>query len=504
MANSLLLLSQIQAKSAHGLKRALKLQSNVSTIFDKHTSQRKQLTPITMKDRLRETVLGALNRNHRTEADISESTFLGRAEANPASGQQQQQRNVESKKNMKDNILDGKNPVDDMMELERELREMDMVLDMSSSIASLVTPRSQAFMKSSISDGSFMVIPPEPNSYMSSSVIWGYPGTNLAPPSAIHLRGNNTHHLPPNNMGNPGPRARANRIHNIGPRQPSVGSLHPQGQHPALHPASRLIHQPAPVQHLNQVPTAQCANGSTSGGGGGLESSWWGNYSVSASQILSPSPNGSNNNSSIAQCGGNNTKQLLRLMDTLKTLGDENAALLREVEDAEIARNEAKASREQMRQFKAAYGKRFASLKEALEKFRKGYPSTDSTTTSNGEIITNPVTTSEYLRPTSTPVTALEAQVRQQEKMIRKLTLELQKEKEDNKKKDAALNKYELFYKEVKFRSAQKAASRPLRSGGGGEKVQRPTPSGPSPPIQPVVPGATRINVGYQPAVSHR
>jgi vacuolar-type H+-ATPase subunit I/STV1 len=69
-----------------------------------------------------------------------------------------------------------------------------------------------------------------------------------------------------------------------------------------------------------------------------------------------------------------NTKQLMRLLDSIKTLGDENAALLREVEDAEVARAEAKATKEQMRRFRAEYGKRFAALKSALEKFRKSYP----------------------------------------------------------------------------------------------------------------------------------
>jgi regulator of protease activity HflC (stomatin/prohibitin superfamily) len=80
-----------------------------------------------------------------------------------------------------------------------------------------------------------------------------------------------------------------------------------------------------------------------------------------------------------------NTKQLMRLLDSIKTLGDENAALLREVEDAEAARAEAKATREQMGRFKAEYGKRFAALKSALEKFRKSYPEQNA----NGS---NPVT----------------------------------------------------------------------------------------------------------------
>jgi hypothetical protein len=69
-----------------------------------------------------------------------------------------------------------------------------------------------------------------------------------------------------------------------------------------------------------------------------------------------------------------NTKQLMRLLDSIKTLGDENAALLREVEDAEAARAETRAIKEQMRRFKAEYGKRFSALKAALAKHRQTYP----------------------------------------------------------------------------------------------------------------------------------
>ena len=47
---------------------------------------------------------------------------------------------------------------------------------------------------------------------------------------------------------------------------------------------------------------------------------------------------------------------------------------MREVEDAETARMEAKRAREQMRYFKTEYGQRFAKLREALEKFRKSHP----------------------------------------------------------------------------------------------------------------------------------
>jgi hypothetical protein len=79
-------------------------------------------------------------------------------------------------------------------------------------------------------------------------------------------------------------------------------------------------------------------------------------------------------------------------MDSLKTLGDENATLLREVEDAEAARVEAKAAREEMKRFKTEYGKRFSALKAALEKFRQEQPHGDSGGSNNGDGA-NPVNT---------------------------------------------------------------------------------------------------------------
>ena len=69
-----------------------------------------------------------------------------------------------------------------------------------------------------------------------------------------------------------------------------------------------------------------------------------------------------------------NTKQLMRLMDSLKALGDENAVLLREVEELESARAEAKTVREEMRKFKDEYKRRLDKLKEALKKYAQEYP----------------------------------------------------------------------------------------------------------------------------------
>jgi len=64
---------------------------------------------------------------------------------------------------------------------------------------------------------------------------------------------------------------------------------------------------------------------------------------------------------------------------------------------------------------------------------------------------------SEYVKSASaSEESQKEDQLARQEQLIRKLTADLKREKEESKKKDAALRKYEVFYREVKARSAEK------------------------------------------------
>lgn len=263
------------------------------------------------------------------------------------------------------------------MELERELRDMDMALEMGNSIASL-DARTQSRLKNSIGvDGSFMVVPPGSQSYMSSSNMWA-PSSTPSYPQTITTTNQRTSSKQPSTRSVPGTagvRARANRVQNLvgntnNSRSPSHGLQQSQGKNVA-------------------APTS------------GLESSWWGNSSttsqVLASSVISLGAS-SIRGGVVTQGGGSstdpsassaNTKQLMRLMDALKTLGDENANLLREVEDAEAARMEAKAAKEQMARFKSDYGKRFESLKAALEKFRKAHPEQTQSNSNDPNPVTN-------------------------------------------------------------------------------------------------------------------
>jgi len=408
------------------------------------------------KELLRATVRGALD--GRREADISDSTFLGKASKGPVGARatpfcrtqhQEGSRNKKETTALKSEQREAKakkNAVDEMMDLERELKNMDMALEMGNSIASL-DARAQQRMKSSVVDGSFMVIPPGSGSYMASSALWNSnnvvvpsSSNNLTPASSNRQQ----HHQPQLEMGTAGVRARANRVQNIleaSSSRPALQQHHAPGASPLL-------------PHSIQASSTKNENHS-------LESSWWGNSSA-ASQVLTSSVisiassiggdvhGGSTNTTGTGMSQAAFTKQLMRLMDSLTTLKGENDALLREVEAAQAAMTEARAAKEQMRRFKDEYSKRYAALSRELEEFRKSYPD------SNALSEANPVTASEFGRSAS----ASDQLVRQQEQLITNLKGELKKEKEACKKKDAALRKYESFYREVKARSAQKAAQR--------------------------------------------
>ncbi|KAL3924327.1 MAG: hypothetical protein SGILL_001110 [Bacillariaceae sp.] len=427
LANSLLMLSQTQARSAISLKSIVKLNPSELRSVLPPSSSTEALDPkatavLSHKERLRAAVRGALGSRHPHEADISESQFLGDATTKRAAAAASTKNDDENMNDQEGTLLtegqespsNSANPVDEMMELERELRDMDMALELGNSISSLDS-RMQNRMKASMVDGSFMVVPPGSQSYMASSM-WNsghVPSTN----------GRQTSH------GTAGARARANRV----------------SATPANRPYTQAPHNTIP-------PVAAIKNTS------GLESSWWGNTSTT-SQLLASSVislggrergEGSPMNDVSGHSSSSNTKQIMRLMDSLKALGDENAVLLREVDQLEAARADAKGAREAMKKFKSEYGMRFTSLKKALEKFRQEHPS-DQTNSSD------PVNNSDFMRSAS-----VSEQMQRQEQLIRKLTGDLKKEKDESKKKDAALRKYESFYREVKARSAQKAAQRQM------------------------------------------
>jgi hypothetical protein len=386
------------------------------------------------EDRLRAKIRASMD---TAEADMTDSTFLGKATsisqpmlANANANVQERTQSlslVESATVQAQGQTSNFNPVDDMMELEQELRDMDATLNMgvnlSSSTSSIMT-------KKSLEDGSFCVVPgsgagASGSSFMSSSMMWasGIGGGRHAQPHG-HLHG----------------RARANRVR-------TILDASSAGMHKSTSVGTHQIHQnPHLISNVQSTKHHQ-----------GLESSWWGQASALASSTTSLS------NSMVGVRSGNqihtngtvaspaNTKQLMRLLDSLKTLGDENSSLLREVEDAKKSRIEAKAARESMKQFKAEYNKRFDTLKAALDKVRSEQPNQKGNDGSNGGIAgNNVVSRSNFVKSKAL------TEVQKRDKMIQKLAADLMAEKAESKKKDDSLRKYENFYKEVKHRSEMK------------------------------------------------
>ena len=432
-----------------------------SSINKKDTHIHTQIIP---EDRLRATIRASMDR--KKEVDMTESAFLGPVISpssrpvhtdtimEPSTSDIQLHNNIQLTQE-EDTLLissshpkyttvsNNQNPIDDMIKLEKELRDMDMSIELGAgvgnSIASL-TDMSRGHYSPKNPDISYCLLP-SPNlgaSYMTSSSMWASTSIQKSTPASSPP----THNT---NVSNPiiQGRARADRV------KSSIQKAHPV--------------TPSVAQHANIQTHSN-----------NLDASWWGHASILASSTVSlgNSMVGINksssqlphhgavtlNSSSImtpstSKAEGDptssstpiTTKQLLRLLDTIRTLGDENSSLLRQVENAQKAQMEAKATREAMKVFQEEYGKRFSSLKVALEQYRRE----NNHPMMHGSVVEGSQSSSD---------TSIE--LKQRDKIIEKLNAELQQEKEDGKKKDNALRKYENFYKEVKARSAQKAKQR--------------------------------------------
>ena len=252
---------------------------------------------------------------------------------------------------------------------------MDMALEMGSSVANL---GANVASSSTRPDGSFCVVPPG-SSYMSSSSMWtsgilgGAGNTQQQQYNKSHVR---TNPQQQQQQGMAGVRSRANHLQSFlgrGSTQPPTSSSNAQTSSSPTRTAASV--QPTQQQGVQITPNAS------------LDQSWWGGGqgSILASSAIAaatpnhrPSPHsGPNNMNENATSGASrqvtasstNSKQLMQLMDSLNRLGNENAQLMREVEDAKAARAEAKAAKDMMAKFKNEYGQRFNKVKEALTKY---------------------------------------------------------------------------------------------------------------------------------------
>jgi len=345
-------------------KDASKTSAKDETTSD--TSTATSSTPTEAQhERLRMAVRGALDTTNHEE-DLTNSTFLARSTLMNNTKTSSKKPSVTKSKNKllastarasgnimnrvmdpkkKNSNIDPNNPVDDLMKLEKELQCMDMQLEMGNSVANLNSGGGGGVRP----DGSFMVVPTGSGaSFMSSSSMWTSGILNGGGGNAQQQQ----HSKPPPN-GRANPRSRANHLQSF------------QGNKQA----------PPSASHRPQIAA-------------GLDQSWWGGgqASILASSAIataasntskqhlphtSESPNGTSDPSSSTNqaSSSTNTKQLMQLMDSLNRLGNENAQLMREVEDAKAARAEAKAAKEMMSKFKNEYSSRFNKVKEALTKY---------------------------------------------------------------------------------------------------------------------------------------
>jgi len=152
-------------------------------------------------------------------------------------------------------------------------------------------------------------------------------------------------------------------------------------------------------------------------------------------------------------------EQFSQLLASYNRLITENANLLIKAQEGEKYRIEAQELRERMESFKDEYGKRFQSMKGALDNFRRR--NGDGGDLGDSGVILS----SEYLKAVDKDK---KGKVAQLEKL-------LERERAEMAKKDKALKKYEDFYREIKTRTK---AKRQEESASGKARVGLPSGKG--------------------------
>lgn len=366
-----------------------------------------------------------LGKNHNHKTNINQNTITTTATTTDVK---------KSTDNNNDNnnnpITTTINPVDDMLQLEKELHTMNMSLSMHASVANLqaATSTKSSNNNNNNQQCSNILLSQLRNAptagansnLLDSSCWWGQS-------SFLHSHNRSDYTVSPNMASS------------ISSWATTTSTLH-STTNTTTKPSITTVH---PSQRDSTTTTS--TNSSSSDNNCDLLSHHHHLLSHSSSTTIQPI----NNN--------NNAKQLLRLLDALKVLGDENAALLEQVEDANRARLEAKAAKEEMKRFQSEYQKRFHTLKAALDKLHQQQQQQHNTTTDKNFILSSELLSSKKDNTRSPNDDIIIKQAKQQ---VHSLQLQIQKLQQEGKKKDATLKKYENFYKEVKARSAQRAAQR--------------------------------------------
>jgi len=336
-------------------------------------------------------------------------------------------------------ISSSQNPVDDMLQLEKELHTMNMALSMHASVAHLqavaaatATSTPHKSYTTNPNTNTNLLLSQLRNAAVSGTASTSYNNTNLLDSSCWWGQSSFLH-------------PRSDMASSISSWATTTSTL-------CNNPISTTT-TTKPI-HPRLISTSPAA-GNTTNNSSGSDS-----LVHHTCQLDTDNTNATQEMDSSNSYSNNNAKQVLRLLDALKVLSDENASLLEQVEEAKRARLEAKAAKEEMKRFQLEYQKRFHTLKLALDKLHQQQQQQQQQHQQQQLQITddkaNFILSSEILSSKAKDNTALN-QTRQQ---VQSLQLQLQKLQQESKKKDATLKKYENFYKEVKARSAQRAAQR--------------------------------------------
>mmetsp|Transcript_3830 Transcript_3830/g.5264 ORF Transcript_3830/g.5264 Transcript_3830/m.5264 type:complete len:364 (-) Transcript_3830:15-1106(-) len=138
--------------------------------------------------------------------------------------------------------------------------------------------------------------------------------------------------------------------------------------------------------------------------------------------------------------GGQNQAEIMRLLNCMKILGEENAKLMRECEEGRKGFQAAAAASEDISKFKQQYAKRFKHLRKALAEFQMRYPSGNA----NGM---------------NTPKECNQKALLELENKVSVLSAQNELLKESIKEKDSMLHKYKKWHENFKanVRLKQKA-----------------------------------------------
>jgi len=391
---------------------------------------------------LRDVVRDALQSSR--EEDISASIFLGSVA------------DARSEKKASDNKAKKipANPIDDMLQLEKELKSMDMSLSIQTSIAKWAATNATkvANKTSSLSHLVSQQTSQQPrpgqigfNRITSTAMDSSWWGNASCVSTA-------TNYTSLSNGSEPSGKC---LIHT------SKNAAAPGSVHPSINPmtasisswaTSSTVFVGAPVLPLSTQNYKNLASTVST-----IAQIHTGSQSSHSNTSVPPHPNTNVGPGTANAAPSTNTKQLLRLLDSLKTLGDENAALLQQMEEVQRTRVEAAAMKEEMKLFQRKYHERFQNLKSSLEEmYKKQEPG--STPSNSGNVFQQ----SKFLQTQNAKnnIGTTRQQFMTMEAQIQSLSQQLSKMQADAKKKDSQLKKYETFYKEVKARSAQRAAER--------------------------------------------